>query len=256
MNLQLSRPLAFFDLETTGIQVGKDKIVEICILKVQNDGTEECKTWKVNPGMPIPKQSSDIHGITDEMVKDCPTFPELATEIYTFIKDADLSGYNSNRFDLPLIAEEFLRADIDFDMKNRRSIDVQTVFFKIEPRTLTAAYKFYCNKDLEGAHGAEADTRATYEVLKAQVERYEELKNDSQSLADFSQPNQPNADLAGMIKFDADGDEIFNFGKHKGKKVLDVMSKEPGYYGWIQNADFPRYTKKVLTAIKLRSFNK
>jgi len=256
MNLQLSRPLAFFDLETTGIQVGKDKIVEICILKVQNDGTEECKTWKVNPGMPIPKQSSDIHGITDEMVKDCPTFPELATEIYTFIKDADLSGYNSNRFDLPLIAEEFLRADIDFDMKNRRSIDVQTVFFKMEPRTLTAAYKFYCNKDLEGAHGAEADTRATYEVLKAQVERYEELKNDSQSLADFSQPNQPNADLAGMIKFDADGDEIFNFGKHKGKKVLDVMSKEPGYYGWIQNADFPRYTKKVLTAIKLRSFNK
>ena len=256
MNLQLSRPLAFFDLETTGIQVGKDKIVEICVLKVQNDGTEECKTWKVNPGMPIPKQSSDIHGITDEMVKDCPTFPELATEIYTFIKDSDLSGYNSNRFDLPLIAEEFLRADIDFDMKNRRSIDVQTVFFKMEPRTLTAAYKFYCNKDLEGAHGAEADTRATYEVLKAQVERYEELKNDSQSLADFSQPNQPNADLAGMIKFDADGDEIFNFGKHKGKKVLDVMSKEPGYYGWIQNADFPRYTKKVLTAIKLRSFNK
>jgi len=190
------------------------------------------------------------------MVKDCPTFPELATEIYTFIKDSDLSGYNSNRFDLPLIAEEFLRADIDFDMKNRRSIDVQTVFFKMEPRTLTAAYKFYCNKDLEGAHGAEADTRATYEVLKAQVERYEELKNDSQSLADFSQPNQPNADLAGMIKFDTDGEEIFNFGKHKGKKVLDVMAKEPGYYGWIQNADFPRYTKKVLTAIKLRSFNK
>ena len=256
MNLQLSRPLAFFDLETTGIQVGKDKIVEICVLKVQNDGTKECKTWKVNPGMPIPKQSSDIHGITDEMVKDCPTFPQLAKEIYTFIKDSDLSGYNSNRFDLPLIAEEFLRADIDFDMKNRRSIDVQSVFFKMEPRTLTAAYKFYCNKDLEGAHGAEADTRATYEILKAQVERYEELNNDSQSLADFTQPNQPNADLAGMIKFDADGVEIFNFGKHKGKKVLDVMAKEPGYYGWIQNADFPRYTKKVLTAIKLRSFNK
>ncbi|MFQ3269304.1 MAG: DNA polymerase-3 subunit epsilon [Flavobacteriales bacterium] len=256
MNLQLSRPLAFFDLETTGIQVGKDKIVEICILKVQNDGTEECKTWKVNPGMPIPKQSSDIHGITDEMVKDCPTFPELAVEIYSFIKDSDLSGYNSNRFDLPLIAEEFLRADIDFDMKNRRSIDVQSVFFKMEPRTLTAAYKFYCNKDLLGAHGAEADTRATYEILKAQVERYEELDNDSQSMADFTQPHQPNADLAGMIKFDTDGEEIFNFGKHKGKKVLVVMAKEPGYYGWIQNADFPRYTKKVLTAIKLRSFNK
>jgi len=256
MNLQLSRPLAFFDLETTGIQVGKDKIVEICVLKVQNDGTEECKTWTVNPEMPIPKQSSDIHGITDEMVKDCPTFPELAIEIYNFIKDSDLSGYNSNRFDLPLIAEEFLRADIDFDMNNRRSIDVQSVFFKMEPRTLSAAYKFYCNKELVGAHGAEADTRATYEILKAQVERYDELNNDSQSLADFTQPTQPNADLAGMIKFDGDGDEIFNFGKHKGKKVLDVMDKEPGYYGWIQNADFPRYTKKVLTAIKLRSFNK
>jgi len=182
-------------------------------------------------------------------------FGDLALEIYNFIKDADLSGYNSNRFDLPLIAEEFLRTDIDFDMKNRRSIDVQSVFFKMEPRTLTAAYKFYCNKELIGAHGAEADTRATYEILKAQVERYEILKNDSQFLADFTQPTQPNADLAGMIKFDAQGDEIFNFGKHKGKKVLEVMAKEPGYYGWIQNADFPLYTKKILTAIKLRNFN-
>ena len=204
--------------------------------------------------MPIPKESSDVHGITDDMVKDCPTFAELAVEIHNFIKDADL-GYNFIRFDLPLIAEEFLRADIDFDMKNRRSIDVQSVFFKMEPRTLTAAYKFYCNKDLVGAHGAEADTRATYEILKAQIERYEELNNDSQSLANFTQPSQPKADLAGMIKFDNEGDEIFNFGKHKGKKVIDILAKEPGYYGWIQNADFPRYTKKVLTAIKLRSFN-
>lgn len=255
MNLKLSRPLAFFDLETTGVQVGKDKIVEICVLKVAPDGAEDCKTWRINPGIPIPKQSSDIHGITDDMVKDCPMFGDLALEIYNFIKDADLSGYNSNRFDLPLIAEEFLRTDIDFDMKNRRSIDVQSVFFKMEPRTLTAAYKFYCNKELIGAHGAEADTRATYEILKAQVERYEILKNDSQFLADFTQPAQPNADLAGMIKFDAQGEEIFNFGKHKGKKVLEVMAKEPGYYGWIQNADFPLYTKKILTAIKLRNFN-
>lgn len=255
MNLKLSRPLAFFDLETTGVQVGKDKIVEICVLKVAPDGAEDCKTWRINPGIPIPKQSSDIHGITDDMVKDCPMFGDLALEIYNFIKDADLSGYNSNRFDLPLIAEEFLRTDIDFDMKNRRSIDVQSVFFKMEPRTLTAAYKFYCNKELVGAHGAEADTRATYEILKAQVERYEILKNDSQFLADFTQPAQPNADLAGMIKFDAQGEEIFNFGKHKGKKVLEVMAKEPGYYGWIQNADFPLYTKKILTAIKLRNFN-
>lgn len=256
MNLQLSRPLAFFDLETTGIQVGKDKIVEICVLLVQKDGNEECKTWRVNPGIPIPQQSIDVHGITDKMVKDCPTFPEIAVEIHNFIKDADLSGYNSNRFDLPLLAEEFLRADIDFDMKNRRSIDVQSVFFKMEPRTLTAAYKFYCNKELIGAHGAEADTRATYEILKAQIERYEELNNDSKSLAEFTQPTQPNADLAGMIKFDAKGNEIFNFGKHKGKKVVDVLANEPGYYNWIQNADFPRYTKKVLTAIKLRNFNK
>ena len=247
MNLKLSKPLAFFDLETTGINVGKDKIVEICILKVQKDGSEECKTWRVNPGTPIPKESSDVHGITDDMVKDCPTFAELAVEIYNFIKDADLSGYNSNRF---------LRADIDFDMKNRRSIDVQTVFFKMEPRTLTAAYHFYCNKELLGAHGAEADTRATFEILKAQVDRYEELIGDSESLAQFTQPTQPNADLAGMIKFNAQGDEIFNFGKHKGKKVTDILDKEPGYYAWMQNADFPAYTKKVLTAIKLRSFNK
>jgi len=255
MNLQLSRPLAFFDLETTGIQVGKDKIVEICILKVQQDGTEECKTWTVNPGMPIPKQASDVHGITDEMVKDCPTFPQIANEVHNFIKDVDLSGYNSNRFDLPLLAEEFLRADVNFEMKNRRSIDVQSVFFKMEPRTLTAAYRFYCNKELVGAHGAEADTRATYEILKAQVERYDELEGDSESMAEFTKPNQPNADLAGMIKIDDQGNEIFNFGKHKGKKVSDVLAKEPGYYAWMQNADFPQYTKKVLTAIKLRNFN-
>lgn len=255
MNLQLSRPLAFFDLETTGIQIGKDKIVEICILKVQADGTEECKTWRVNPGMPIPKQSSDIHGITDEMVKDCPPFSQLANEVHNFIKDADLSGYNSNRFDLPLLAEEFLRADVNFEMKNRRSIDVQSVFFKMEPRTLTAAYKFYCDKELIGAHGAEADTRATYEILKAQVERYHELDGDSESMAEFTKPTQANADLAGMIKFNKEGQEIFNFGKHKGKTVAEILDKEPGYYSWIQNADFPAYTKKVLTAIKLRNFN-
>lgn len=255
MNLNLSKTIAFFDLETTGVQVGKDKIVEICILKIEPDGSEKCKTWRVNPGIPIPKYASDIHGITDEMVADCPQFKDIANEVHHFIKDCDLSGYNSNRFDLPLLAEELLRAEIDFDMKNRRSIDVQAVFFKMEPRTLTAAYKFYCNKDLIGAHGAEADTRATYEILKAQVNRYEELNNDSESLAEFTKPSQPNADLAGMLKFDTDGDEIFNFGKHKGKKVKDILAKEPGYYSWIQNADFPQYTKKVLTAIKLRSIS-
>jgi len=209
----------------------------------------------MNPGIPIPKESSDIHGITNEMVVNLPFFKKFANEIYQFIKDSDLCGYNSNRFDLPLIAEEFLRADIDFDMKNRRSIDVQSVFFKMEPRTLTAAYKFYCNKNLIGAHGAEADTRATLEILMAQVSRYDNLDGDSESLAKFTQPTQSNADLAGMIKFNHEGFEIFNFGKHKGKKVSDVLRKEPGYYSWIQNADFPLYTKKVLTSIKLRNFN-
>lgn len=255
MNLKLSRPLAFFDLETTGIQVAKDKIVEICVIKLEIDGTETTKTWRINPGMPIPKESSDIHGITDDMVAALPLFKHFSKEIYQFIKDADLSGYNSNRFDLPLIAEEFLRSGIDFDMKNRRSIDVQSVFFKMEPRTLTAAYKFYCNKELIGAHGAESDTRATLEILMAQVTRYDALDADSESLAMFTQPTQVNVDLAGMIKFNTEGDEIFNFGKHKGKKVVDILAKEPGYYSWMQNADFPMYTKKVLTSIKLRNFN-
>lgn len=255
MNLKLSRPLAFFDLETTGISVGKDKIIEICVIKLDIDGTETTRTWRINPDMPIPKESSNIHGITDDMVADLPFFKDFSKEIYQFIKDADLSGYNSNRFDLPLIAEEFLRVGIDFDMTNRRSIDVQSVFFKMEPRTLTAAYKFYCNKELLGAHGAEADTRATLEILMAQVARYDELDADSESLAKFTQPTQANADLAGMIKFNAEGYEIFNFGKHKGKKVSDILEQEPGYYSWIQNADFPMYTKKVLTSIKLRNFN-
>jgi DNA polymerase-3 subunit epsilon len=255
MNLKLSRPLAFFDLETTGIQVGKDKIIEICVIKLEIDGIETTKIWRMNPGMPIPKQSTDIHGITNEMVANLPLFKDFSKEIYQFIKDADLSGYNSNRFDLPLLAEEFLRTDIDFDMKNRRSIDVQSVFFKMEPRTLTAAYKFYCNKELIGAHGAEADTRATLEILIAQVDRYKDLDGDSESLAKFTQPTQANADLVGMIKFNEDGHEIFNFGKHKGKKVSDILTQEPGYYSWMQNADFPMFTKKVLTSIKLRNFN-
>ena len=255
MNLKLTRPLAFFDLETTGIQVGKDKIIEICVIKLELDGIETTKIWRMNPGMPIPKQSTDIHGISNEMVANLPLFKDFSKEIYQFIKDADLSGYNSNRFDLPLLAEEFLRTDIDFDMKNRRSIDVQSVFFKMEPRTLTAAYKFYCNKELIGAHGAEADTRATLEILIAQIDRYKDLDGDSESLAKFTQPTQANADLAGMIKFNEDGHEIFNFGKHKGKKVSDILTQEPGYYSWMQNADFPMFTKKVLTSIKLRNFN-
>jgi len=204
--------------------------------------------------MPIPKEVTAIHGISDTDVADKPTFKELAKEIYNMIKDSDLAGFNSNRFDIPLLAEEMLRAEIDFDMKNRLAIDVQTIFHKMEQRTLSAAYKFYCNKDLDNAHSAEADTKATFEVLKAQVEKYDELENNSKFLAEFSS-RKKFADFAGFITYNKKGEECFSFGKHKNKTVLEILEKEPGYFGWLLNADFPLYTKKVLTAIKLRSFN-
>ena len=254
MNLNLSKPICFFDLETTGISITSDRIVEISILKVHPDGNEESKTWRVNPEMAIPKEVTAIHGITDADVADKPTFKELAKEVHNMIKDSDLGGFNSNRFDIPLLAEEMLRADVDFDMKNRVSVDVQTIFHKMEQRTLTAAYKFYCDKNLEGAHGAEADTNATYEVLKAQLARYEELENDSKFLAEFSS-RKKFADFAGFITYNKKDEECFSFGKHKGKRVVDILEDEPGYFGWLLNADFPLYTKKVLTAIKLRAFN-
>ena len=254
MQLNLNKSICFFDLETTGISITKDRIVEISILKVNPDGSEEKKTWLVNPEMPIPAVVTAVHGITNEKVANEPTFNELAKEVNTWIKDSDLGGFNSNRFDIPLLAEEMLRADIDFDMKNRRSVDVQTIFHKMEQRTLTAAFKFYCDRSLEDAHSAEADTMATYEVLKAQLDRYEDLENDTKFLADFSSRKKI-ADFAGFIAFDEDGEECFSFGKHKGKKVTEILEKEPGYFGWLQSADFPLYTKKVLTAIKLRSLN-
>ena len=254
MNLNLSKPICFFDLETTGISITSDRVVEISILKVHPNGNEESKTWLINPEMPIPKEVTAIHGISDTDVADKPTFKELSKEIHNMIKDADLGGFNSNRFDIPLLAEELLRSDIDFDMKNRVSVDVQTIFHKMEQRTLTAAYKFYCDKKLEGAHGAEADTNATYEVLKAQIAKYDELENDSKFLAEFSS-RKKFADFAGFISYDKSGEECFSFGKHKGKRVLDILNDEPGYFGWLLNADFPLYTKKVLTAIKLRAFN-
>lgn len=254
MKLYLTKPICFFDLETTGINISKDRVVEISILKVFPDGKEESKTWLVNPEMKIPAEVIAIHGISDDDVKDAPTFKELSKEIYNMIKDSDLGGFNSNRFDIPLLAEEMLRADIDFDMKNRVSVDVQTIFHKMEQRTLSAAYKFYCDKNLDDAHSAEADTKATYHVLKAQLERYEELENDTKFLADFSSRKQF-ADFAGFISYNKDGEECFAFGKHKNKRVKDVLNDEPGYFGWILNADFPLYTKKVLTAIKLRNFN-
>jgi len=254
MQLNLNKSICFFDLETTGISITKDRIVEISILKVNPDGSEEKKTWLVNPEMQIPPQVVAVHGITNEKVANEPTFNELAKEVNTWIKDSDLGGFNSNRFDIPLLAEEMLRAGIDFDMKNRQSVDVQTIFHKMEQRTLTAAFKFYCDRSLEDAHSAEADTMATYEVLKAQLDRYEELENDTKFLADFSSRKKL-ADFAGFIAYDADGDECFSFGKHKGKKVTEILEKEPGYFGWLLSADFPLYTKKVLTAIKLRAFN-
>jgi len=254
MSLQLTKPLCFFDLETTGINITTDRIVEISILKVYPNGNKESKTWLVNPEIPIPAEVSAIHGITDDKVANEPTFKQLATEINNMIKDADLAGFNSNRFDIPLLAEEMLRADMDFDMKSRLAIDVQTIFHKMEQRTLSAAYKFYCDKNLENAHTAAADTLATFEVLEAQVERYDDLENNAKFLAEFSSRKRF-ADFAGFIAFNKEGQEVFSFGKHKGKLVTDVLETEPGYFGWLLNADFPLYTKKVLTAIKLRTFN-
>lgn len=254
MKLNLTRPICFFDLETTGVNVAKDRIVEISVLKVHPDGKEENHTWLVNPTIPIPPETTAVHGISDADVADKPTFKELANEIHNLIKDSDLAGFNSNRFDIPLLAEEMLRADVDFELKNRNAVDVQTIFHKMEQRTLSAAYKFYCDQDLENAHSASADTLATYEVLKAQLDRYGDLENNMKSLAEFS-ARKKFADFAGFIAFNKAGEEVFAFGKHKGKKVEEILDQEPGYFGWIQNADFPLYTKKVLTAIKLRRLN-
>ncbi len=252
MNLKLHKPLCIFDLETTGINVAKDRIVEICILKVNPDASRESKTWLVNPEMPISKEATAIHGISDDDVKDAPKFREIAPKIMEMISGADLGGFNSNRFDVPLLAEELLRAELDFDLNKFKLVDAQTIFHKMEPRNLTAAYQFYCKKNLENAHSAEADVLATFEVLDAQVAHYENLPNDVAGLSEISFHNKF-ADLAGFIAFDEDGKEIFTFGKYKGQPVKDVFAKDLGYYGWIQNADFPLYTKKVLTGIQLRS---
>ena len=254
MELKLTRPICFFDLETTGIDVARDRIVEISIFKIYPNGTKESKTWLVNPTIPIPPQSTAVHGISDEKVANEPTFDALASQVHNMIKDSDLAGFNSDRFDIPLLAEELLRAGVDFDMKNRVSVDVQTIFHKMEERTLSAAFKFYCGQSLENAHSAEADTMATFEILKSQLDRYENLENDMKSLSEFT-TRKKSVDFAGFIAMNPEGKEIFTFGKHKGALVEDIFDKEPGYFGWIQNADFPLYTKKVLTAIKLRKLN-
>ncbi|MDA3953669.1 MAG: 3'-5' exonuclease [Bacteroidales bacterium] len=255
MELNLKKPIVFFDLETTGIDVTNDRIVEISLHKVNPGGNEETKTLRVNPEMPIPQQASEIHGIYDEDVKDEPTFNLIAKEIAKFIEGCDLAGYNSNKFDIPLLAEEFLRVDVEIDMKKNRFVDVQVIFHKMEQRTLSAAYKFYCQKNLDNAHSAEADTIATYEILKAQIERYDNLNNDIEELAKFSTHNK-NADFAGRIVFNDKDEEVFNFGKYRGQTVESVLEKDQGYFSWMLNSDFPLYTKKVLTAIKLRNFNK
>ncbi|MBI2269705.1 MAG: 3'-5' exonuclease [Bacteroidetes bacterium] len=251
MQLNLTRPIAFFDLETTGVNVASDRIVEISILKINPDGSKDIKTKKINPTIPIPPQSSAIHGIKDEDVKDCPTFKSVARELNTFLEGCDLAGYNSNKFDIPLLVEEFLRAEIDFEMAGRKCIDVQNIFHKKEQRTLSAAYKFYCKKDLENAHSAEADIIATQEILEAQLDKYPDLKNDAAFLHDFSMQNSA-VDLAGRIIYNKEGVEVFNFGKHTGKSVEVIFKTEPSYYQWMMNGDFPLYTKKIITQIRLR----
>ena len=255
MRLNLKNPIIFFDLETTGINIASDRIVEISYLKVDLNGNESTKTLRLNPEMPIPEKVVAIHGISNEDVKDAPTFNEVAKSIARDFEGCDLGGYNSVRFDIPLLAEEFLRAGVDIDLKRRKFVDVQVIFMKMEPRTLSAAYKFFANKELENAHSAEADTRATYEVLQAQLDRYSNLENDIGKLAEFSAHNR-NVDFAGRIVYNEDDVEVFNFGKYKGTPVSEVLAKDPGYYGWMMRGDFPLYTKKVLTSIKLSSIKK
>lgn len=252
MQLKLANPLVFFDLETTGININKDRIVEISLLKVFPNGDEECKTRRINPGMPIPPESTKIHGITDEDVKDCPTFKEIAKSLAAIIEGCDLAGFNSNRFDIPLLVEEFLRAGVDIDLNKRKFIDVQTIFHKMEQRTLSAAYKFYCDKDLDNAHSAEHDAKATYEVLQAQLDKYPDLQNDIKFLSEYSSFTN-NVDFAGRMIYNEKGEEVINFGKYKGRLVSEVLNSDPSYYSWIMNGDFPLNTKKILTEIRLRA---
>ena len=263
MKLNLTKPICFFDIESTGVNVGSDRIIDLCVLKVNPDGKEEIKNFRVNPGMPIPEASTKVHGITNEDVKNSPTFKDVAAQVGEFIGNSDLAGYNSNRFDVPLLVEEFMRVDYDFDLNGRKLIDVQGIFHIMEQRTLSAAYKFYCEKNLENAHQAEADVKATYEILLSQLKRYENtmltdangksftpVANDMNVLNSLTNRNN-SVDLLGRIVRNEKGEEIFNFGKHKDKLVSDVFEKEPSYYNWMMNGDFPLYTKKVITRIRL-----
>ncbi len=264
MKLNLKKPIAFFDIEATGLNVSKDRIVEICILKIYANGNKESKTWLLNPDYPISKEASEIHGYTNADLEDNPTFKQKAKEIASYLKGCDLAGYNSLKFDIPMLVEEFLRYGVDFDIKNRSLVDVQNIFMKMEQRTLNAAYKFYNGKVIENAHSAEADTMATFEILEAQLDKYENteyvdkggniskpVSNDIQKLHDFSMHNK-NADLVGQIIYNKEGEETFNFGKNKGKTVVEVFLNDKGYYSWIMKSDFPQYTKNLLTKIKLK----
>ena len=251
MQLNLKNPIVFFDLETTGVDTSRDRIVEISTVKVFPNGDKEVKTRRLNPEMHIPEEATAVHGITDEDLANEPPFRAIAKSLAAYLEGCDFGGFNSNKFDVPVLMEEFLRAGVNVDFKNRKFIDVQNIFHKMEQRTLEAAYRFYCDKTLENAHSAEADTMATYEVLMAQLDRYPELQNDVSYLADFSARGQ-SADYAGRILYDDKGVEVFGFGKYKGRSVAEVFREEPSYYSWMMNGDFPLYTKKVITEIRLR----
>lgn len=248
MSLQLERPIAFIDLETTGVSLTSDRIVEVAIIKILPDGTKQVKRKLINPQMPIPPESSEIHGITDEMVKDAPTFKQAGNELKQFIENCDLGGYNSNRFDIPMLMEEFLRSGLEMDLTTRRMVDVQHIFYTMEPRTLTAAYKFFCQKELVDAHSAEADVAATIDVLMAQMERYPQLGNTVDSILSTI-GEEKIVDYARRFVFDDKNVEVFNFGKHKGRPVADVLKAEPQYYDWMMRGDFPLHTKQKLTEI-------
>jgi DNA polymerase-3 subunit epsilon len=252
--LQLAKPLAFIDLETTGVNLGTDRIIEIAIVKILVDGTRSVKRKLINPGMPIPKASSEVHGITDDMVKDAPGFKQVAQELRQMLDGCDLAGYNSNRFDIPLLMEEFLRAEVEFDMKGRKMLDVQQIFYKMEPRTLGAAYQFYCGKSLEGAHSAEVDATATYEVLEAQLQRYPEIGSTVDAVLKHI-GEETIVDFARRFVME-NGVEVFNFGKFKGRSVAEVLKAEPQYYDWMMRGDFPQHTKQKLTEIYTRTLLK
>ncbi len=258
MKLNLTKPIIFFDLETTGLKISTDRIIELAAIKILPDGNKKTKTWLLNPTIPIPKEVSEIHGFTNENIKEKPTFKDKAIDIFGFFAGCDLGGYNSDKFDIPLLAEEFIRVDLDFNLDNRNTIDIQNIFHKLEKRTLTAAYKFYCNKNLDNAHSAMADTTATYEILLAQISKYEEIENNIESLSKFSNLRGECADLAGFIKFNNDGDEVLSFGKYRNVSLKEIWEKNPGYFSWISNADFPMFTKKIIKnfVVKMKLENK